>query len=175
MRATVPGRAATVSESEDRAARESLKSLLDRGARHAGKDLLSKPDPAPAATSPEAEPARKTAEPAESGQTGENAASSPTVAQATAADAPAAAAKSEPKLDQVFREILEGRSASSPETAGKSPAPNGSEQKSGEAVSQDKKETGKPDAKADSSGTSESSKTQTLLDRLRDIHERQTG
>jgi hypothetical protein len=169
------GRAATVSESEDRAARESLKSLLDRGANHAGKDLLSKTVPASAATQPEAEPATNTAEPAESAKAEENAASGPTVAEATAAAAPAATAKPEPKLDQVFREILEGRSASSPEAAAKSPAPNGSEQKSGEAASPDKKETGKPDAKADSSGTPENSKTQTLLDRLRDIQERQTG
>ncbi|MGF1620674.1 MAG: hypothetical protein ACFCUR_08680 [Rhodomicrobiaceae bacterium] len=164
------GRAVTVSESEDRAARESLKSLLDRGAKLAGKDILRKTASAPAAMQPEAEPARKTAEPAESGKAEEDAASGPTVAEATAANASATTAKPEPKLDQVFREILEGRNASSPEAAAKSPAPNGSEQKSPDPVPQDKTE-----ATADSPGSPESSKTQTLLDRLRDIQERQTG
>jgi hypothetical protein len=137
--------------------------------------MLSNAAPAPAATEPEAEPAKTTAEPVKSEKTEENAASGPTVAEATAVTAPAATAKPEPKLDQVFREILEGRSASSPVAATKSPAPNGSEQKSADPAPQDKNETGKAEAKADSSGAPESSKTQTLLDRLRDIQERQTG
>lgn len=73
-------------------------------------------------------------------------------------------ARPEPQLDRVFREIIEGR-ASSPRPT----APAVDEQpRGGETAADERNEEA-------GAAAPEGSKTQTLLDRLRHMHERQTG
>jgi hypothetical protein len=84
-------------------------------------------------------------------------------------------AKPEPNLDQVFREILEGR-PSQQDGAPSGPVTGddtGSATPKQPAVAGD--ETANERSRAESDTKSDASNTQTLLDRLRHIHERQTG
>ena len=171
---------ANISEGDAQAAaRDSLKSLLSRGEKLAG-DLLSKAVKAPAAAQEESEKAKPETAPSPEGE----ASAAAGFAVAEAADAPETSgpAKTDAKLDQVFREILEGRSVPAPEASVMSASTNGFEQRAveaaeqaGDAVRSDTRPDIKTEIKTDKPATAEGSKTQTLLDRLRDMHERQTG
>ena len=156
----------------EQAGRDALKSLLDRGARLVGKELFE--DGGAASPAPVAGENKSAA----------NGRAVPSMQEATGAaqhedgeKAPLAGqpAKAEPKLDQVFREILEGR-PSPQDGAAPAPAPvesaPSSTAKQPEATGED---TADERQRAEAEAKSDASKTQTLLDRLRHIHERQTG
>jgi hypothetical protein len=155
----------------EQAGREALKSLLDRGARLVGKELF---DDAGAASSTPVAGENKSA------ANGSAAPSMQEIASAAQHESgdnrPLAGqpAKPEPNLDQVFREILEGRPT--PQDG----APSGPAMGEGTASATAKPEatgveTANERSRAEADAKSDASKTQTLLDRLRHIHERQTG
>jgi hypothetical protein len=162
------------------AGREALKSLLDRGARLMGKEVLDGAgtgSPAPAASAGNGE-----SKSAGNGSTvplaraePKDAANSANSAERETGDqgpASAPSAKPEPKLDQVFREILEGRP--SPRDAAPSAPPTGEGATAKQPAPADEDAVDER-AQAEADAQSDASKTQTLLDRLRHIHERQTG
>jgi hypothetical protein len=165
--------------SGDEAARNALKSLLDRGSRLAGKELFEKTEKAAqgiASTGDSGMDKADAAAAAEAvvkqvmaGQQPADRASPERAAPSISADpVHQEPAKPEPQLDRVFREIIEGRPA-----APAASAPVVVETVGAETVSAATGERAEPaPGKAESS---ESSKTKTLLDRLRHIQERQTG
>lgn len=155
--------------------RDELRALLDRNARKFGGDLLESEEPSDGSLKDRGERG-----PAASGNsliatpaTRDKAAapSQPQTRTSEIIPSNAQAAGPEPKLDQVFREILDSR-PQSPEKPTES-ASNGNEPPvENEAADYEAEpvtdETGDPQK-------SGASKTQTLLDRLRVMQERQTG
>ena len=137
--------------------RDALQTLLDRGARVPGKDAVK------ASGAGEATLQAATALNAVEGSTVGDMLTSP-----GAADAQAMA---DPKLDQMFREIFESRtpqaSATPAVSASPSPVPNESPA--------DERSTAQLDAAPNGSANLDADKKRTLLDRLRVMHERQTG
>lgn len=175
----------------DEVARTALKSLLDRGARLPGKELFDKAEKAPQAAVSGAI-GLATDRPEASAAAAEIAAKQGFLAQAPverpvpapAAETAAASVsqapaggeaeaprqqplRSEPQLDRVFREIIEGRPA--PQVT----PPASSAQPGGDTAVAEKPavDAESPAAKSDTGDST----TKTLLDRLRHIQERQTG
>jgi predicted nucleic acid-binding Zn-ribbon protein len=154
------------------AGREALKSLLDRGARLVGKELF---DDAGAASSAPVAGENKSAANGSAAPSMQETASA--VQHESGDNRPLAGqpAKPEPNLDQVFREILEGRPSQ------QDGAPSGPVTGDDTASATPKQpaatgeETANERSRAEADAKSDASKTQTLLDRLRHIHERQTG
>jgi hypothetical protein len=141
--------------------REALQTLLDRGARVAGKDHAATL-PGVAETSA---PAAATAA-APGAVSSEERSIGDTPASPGAADAPPA--MPEPKLDQMFREIFENRTApANAPAAGPSASP---------ASAEAAEERSAPRPDEDATGANGDADTKrTLLDRLRVMHDRQTG
>jgi hypothetical protein len=166
--------------SGDAAARNALKSLLDRGSRLAGKELFEKTEKAAqgiASTGNGGTDKQETAAAAEAvvkqvlaGQQTADRPGPEKAAPAISTDAVRQEpAKPEPQLDRVFREIIEGR----PAAPAAAPAPAVAETVGADTATAATGERAEPaPGKPESS---ESSKTKTLLDRLRHIQERQTG
>ena len=132
--------------------REALQSLLDRGARVPARDNAVK-----------ASALSEAALPAAPAMSVEGTPAGDTPAPAAAPDMP------DPKLDQMFREIFDSRTAPSQPSA--PPAASASRAPSEAPV--DERPAPQPDA--NSGANSEADKKRTLLDRLRVMHERQTG
>jgi hypothetical protein len=146
----------------DQAARTALKSLLDRGARLPGRELMEKADKAALGGG---SGARTSVAPEMEARPAEPTVTSPVSAMSEPAKVEEQpAARPEPQLDRVFREIIEGRASPKP-TA---PA-LGEQPLSGETAAEERND------EASAAAAPEGSKTQTLLDRLRHMHERQTG
>jgi len=171
--------------------REALKSLLERGERVHTGEVAGEAEKAAAAVATSVgkddsgmaadmdKTAKAAASPDDGAGTSDDSSSPPasntTIADAVNAEAASAPSKSEPKLDKVFREILEGRGASA-ESAGSEPkAAKASEASDDASASEAKDEAETAEPQSEGAAAAKDSKTQTLLDRLRDVHERQTG
>ncbi len=165
--------AAQIDESREVTARTALKSLLDRGARLTGKGQLERASGV-SASSPNGADDRSAASDGDTGAEDEMADRAVRASVEGSSSSPVRPAKPDAKLDQVFREILEGRPA--PADGASSVAPTTED--AAPRVENGAGENGQGAAASSDQGAqakSESSKTQTLLDRLRVIHERQTG
>ncbi len=141
---------------------EALKTLLDRGARLAGKELFEN-DVTPAAGAGGGQAEKKDAMPAPQPETGDK---GPVGEQA---------ARSEPALDQVFREMLHGRPATQDGAFSTATQGDGKQSAARQETPSDQEQAANGSADAATSSNAEPNKTQTLLDRLRVMHERQTG
>ncbi len=136
--------------------REALQTLLDRGARMSGKDNAAKTPGVSEAISQDAASTTASNSAAGDGRSVADVLTSPEMAE-TAAAAP------DPKLDQMFREIFDGRSVpqapvvTSAAAADDHPGPK----------TEPAEQAGAANGDAD--------KKHTLLDRLRVMHDRQTG
>ncbi len=133
--------------------RDALQTLLDRGARIPGKDNLVKASSAGEATQAATAPNSVGNEERSVGD-----------ALASASSADIAQAMPDPKLDQMFREIFESRTA-----------PQANAASAASASPADERSAPQLDGAANGAGNGDADKKRTLLDRLRVMHDRQTG
>lgn len=146
-----------------RETRDALQTLLDRGARVSGKDNAAKASGAGEASSQAAATALNAV-----GVEGSSAGD--TLTSPGAADG--AQAMPDPKLDQMFREIFESRTAPQANAA---PAASASTSPVPTEAAADERAAPQLDAAANSGANGDADKKHALLDRLRVMHERQTG
>jgi hypothetical protein len=146
--------------------RDALQSLLERGSRVPSKDTAAR---ALGALDARGRQAPAAAAPIRDGAANEG----KSLTEALASQDPVAAAVPDPKLDQMFREIFESRAASAIGPTAPAPAQPAPPPLAAEAVAEPS--APQPDTSASSSPASESDPKRTLLDRLRVMHERQTG
>jgi hypothetical protein len=144
--------------------REALQTLLDRGARISGKDNAVKASVAWEA-SPQTAPAAATVLNAAGGE----GSSAGDILTSPDAVVDGAQPIPDPKLDQMFREIFESRST--PQSNAAAPATSAS----ASPVPAEAPATERPAPQLDVDANSDADKKRTLLDRLRIMHERQTG
>jgi len=144
--------------------REALQTLLDRGARISGKDNAVKASVAWEA-SPQTAPAAATVLNAAGGE----GSSAGDILTSPGAVVDGAQPIPDPKLDQMFREIFESRST--PQSNAAAPATSAS----ASPVPAEAPATERPAPQLDVDANSDADKKRTLLDRLRIMHERQTG
>lgn len=138
--------------------REALQTLLDRGARMSGKDNAAKTPSVGEAIAQDAAGTTVSTNAALDGRSVADALISPAIAETPAA-AP------DPKLDQMFREIFDGRNA-----------PQGHVTTSASSAAADDHPGPKPESAENAgSASGDADKKRTLLDRLRVTHDRQTG
>lgn len=157
-------RAAAVDQAEaqpvPQETREALQTLLDRGARVSSKDGSAKASGAAEATSPPAATLNAVSAEAKSAE------APPTPSAA----ADGSQAVPDPKLDQMFREIFESRTP----TPANAPAAAASALPVPAEIAASERPAPQMDAAGSGSNT-DADKKRTLLDRLRVMHDRQTG
>ncbi len=136
--------------------RDALQTLLDRGARVASKDNATKASGAGEA-SLQGAAAQNTAG-TEERSVGD------VLTSSSATDS--APAMPDPKLDQMFREIFESRTA---------PQANSAPTASASSVSTDAPTDERSAPQLEAAANGDADKKRTLLDRLRVMHDRQTG
>jgi len=145
--------------------REALQSLLDRGSRIPSKDPGAK-----ASGAAEARPQQQAAAP--SPRNGTIPDERP-VAEALASQG-ASQPLPDPKLDQMFREIFESRAVTAAVASAPAPTPPSAPMPA-EADANAGTLEPQPDPAGNGGAASEADPKRTLLDRLRVMHERQTG